>query len=224
MWTWCHHPRYPKLACGKIWEFSKWQCDVVGQTKHTLVNLFRSEFNTLRPRQTGRHFEDAIFMCILLNENVWIPIKISLKFVPKGRINNIPALGQIMVWRRPGDKPLSLNQWWLVYRRIYASLGLSELSTVALSYYIYIHLLISCYDCFTSPNETCHTLISQYERSHWLRNPYIVYRIKFDTIVVMRKTKLIISMASLLSCDQLWPLLLTWFDLNPSMDKKSHSL
>ena len=31
----------------------------------------------------------------------------SLKFVPKGPINNIPALVQIMAWRRPGDKPLS---------------------------------------------------------------------------------------------------------------------
>ena len=42
-----------------------------------------------------------------LNENVWIPIEISLKFVPKGSINNNPALFQIMAWRRPGDKPLS---------------------------------------------------------------------------------------------------------------------
>ena len=63
--------------------------------------------NTLRPRQNGRHFADAIFKCIFLNENVWIPIKISLKFVPKGPINNIPALVQIMAWCRPGDKPLS---------------------------------------------------------------------------------------------------------------------
>ena len=43
----------------------------------------------------------------LLNENVRISIKISLKFVPKGPINKIPALVQIMIWRRPGDKPLS---------------------------------------------------------------------------------------------------------------------
>ena len=63
--------------------------------------------NTLRPRQHGCHFTDDIFKCIFLNENVWILIKISLKFVPKGRINNIPALVQIMAWRRPGDKPLS---------------------------------------------------------------------------------------------------------------------
>ena len=39
--------------------------------------------------------------------NVWILIKISLKFVPKGPINNIPALVQIMAWHRQGDKPLS---------------------------------------------------------------------------------------------------------------------
>ena len=42
-----------------------------------------------------------------LKENVWIPEKISMKFVPKGPINNIPALVQIMTWRRPGNKPLS---------------------------------------------------------------------------------------------------------------------
>ena len=63
--------------------------------------------NTLRPRQNGRHFADDIFKYIFLNENIWILIKISLKFVPKGPINNIPALVQIMAWRRPGDKPLS---------------------------------------------------------------------------------------------------------------------
>ena len=34
-------------------------------------------------------------------------MKISLKLVLKGPINNIPALVQIMVWHRPGDKPLS---------------------------------------------------------------------------------------------------------------------
>ena len=48
--------------------------------------------NTLRPRENGRHFADDIFKCIFLNENVWIPVKISLKFVPKSPINNIPTL------------------------------------------------------------------------------------------------------------------------------------
>ena len=62
--------------------------------------------NTLRPRQNGRHFADNIFKRSFFNKNVWISIKISLKFVPKGPINKIPALIQIMAWRRPGDKPL----------------------------------------------------------------------------------------------------------------------
>ena len=64
-------------------------------------------FNSLRPRQNGRHFPDDIFKCIFLFENAWIWIKISLKFVPRVRINNIPALFQIMAWCRIGDKPLS---------------------------------------------------------------------------------------------------------------------
>ena len=50
---------------------------------------------------------DDIFKWIFLNENVIISIEISLKSVPKGPINNIPALVQIMAWRRPGNKPLS---------------------------------------------------------------------------------------------------------------------
>ena len=57
-------------------------------------------------RDKWRHFADDIFKCIFLNENVWIPIKMSLKFVPKGPINNISAMVQIMAWRRSGDKPL----------------------------------------------------------------------------------------------------------------------
>ena len=71
------------------------------------TNQQRSILKTLRPKHNGRHFTDDIFKCIFLNENMSIAIKISLKFVPKVPINNIPALVQIMAWRRPGDKPLS---------------------------------------------------------------------------------------------------------------------
>ena len=71
-----------------------------------MTGIFSYPLNTLRPRQSGRHFADYIFKCIFLNENGRISIAISLKFVPKGPINNIPALDQIMAWRRPGDKPL----------------------------------------------------------------------------------------------------------------------
>ena len=83
---------------------------------HHLIILFpcripghgrKYRLNTLRPRQNGRRFADDNFKRIFLNENVRISMKVSLKFVPKGRINNIPALVPIMAWRRPGDKPLS---------------------------------------------------------------------------------------------------------------------
>ena len=66
-----------------------------------------THLNTLRPRQNDRHFPDDIFKWIFLNENVWISINISLKFVPRDPFNNIPTLVQVMAWRRPGVKQLS---------------------------------------------------------------------------------------------------------------------
>ena len=64
-------------------------------------------FNTLRLRQNGCHFADNLFKGIFLNENIWNSIKISLKFNPKGPIDNIPALVHKMAWCQLGDKPLS---------------------------------------------------------------------------------------------------------------------
>ena len=49
---------------------------------------------------------DNIFKWIFLNEKDKIPIQISPKLVPRGPIDNKPALVQVMVWRRTGDKPL----------------------------------------------------------------------------------------------------------------------
>ena len=68
--------------------------------------LIRSDL-TYWGRDKWTPFRRRHFQVHILNEHGWISIKISLKFVPKGRINNIPALVQIMAWRRPGDKPLS---------------------------------------------------------------------------------------------------------------------
>ena len=49
----------------------------------------------------------AIFKWIFLNENVAILITIVLKFVPKGIIDSMLALIQIMACIGAGDKPLS---------------------------------------------------------------------------------------------------------------------
>ena len=64
-------------------------------------------FNTLASRQNDCHFADDTFKRIFMNENIIMRIETSLKCVPKGPINNIPALVQIMAWRRRGNKPLS---------------------------------------------------------------------------------------------------------------------
>ena len=53
------------------------------------------------------NYADDIFKCILLNENAWILIKISLKFVFKGPISNILELVEITAWHQISDKPLS---------------------------------------------------------------------------------------------------------------------
>ena len=59
---------------------------------------------TLRPRWDEKHFPGDIFKYILLNENMWISINISLKSVPKNQINNIPApcRRQAIIWINDG--------------------------------------------------------------------------------------------------------------------------
>ena len=56
--------------------------------------------NSSPPWQNGRHFADDIIVCTLMNENFSILIRISMRFVPKGLINNYSALVQIMAWCR----------------------------------------------------------------------------------------------------------------------------
>ena len=63
--------------------------------------------SVIEAEKNRRHYADDVFKCNFLNENGWTSIRISLKFVHKGTINNIPALVQIMAWRQTGYKPLS---------------------------------------------------------------------------------------------------------------------
>ena len=96
---WCYFPLYKVFVVSRT--------TVYGRNGCCCQRTVDISYVTLRPRQNGRHFTDDILKCIFLNENNWIWIRISLKFVPKVPINNIPALVQIMAWRRPGEKPLS---------------------------------------------------------------------------------------------------------------------
>ena len=105
---WVYQHFYHEISWYCICHFKKCRL-IVKKCSRSLIylGLMSHSFKTLRPRQSGRHFPDDIFKCIFFNENGRIFIEISLKFVPKVPINNIPALGQIMAWRRPGNKPLS---------------------------------------------------------------------------------------------------------------------
>ena len=73
----------------------------------TILRFIHTKTYTLRLRQNGQQFADDIFKYIFLNENVLIPIRISLTFVPRSLVDNYSALVQVMAWRREGDKPLS---------------------------------------------------------------------------------------------------------------------
>ena len=91
-----------------------WDCSQWWHINWIIRNKFqwkfqckKKYFSSLRLRQNGRHFAGNTFKCIFFNENVRILINVSMKFVPKGPIDNIPALVLIMAWRRPGDKTLS---------------------------------------------------------------------------------------------------------------------
>ena len=73
-------------------------------------NIIPAHLNCLT--HWGRDKMDDIFQTTFSNAFSWMKIyefrlSFSLKFVPKGPINKIPALVQIMAWRLPGDKPLS---------------------------------------------------------------------------------------------------------------------
>ena len=63
-----------------------------GRTRQSKVSYSAWSFNSSPPGQNGRHFADDISRCILVNEKFCILVKISLKFVPKGPIDNNAAL------------------------------------------------------------------------------------------------------------------------------------
>ena len=64
--------------------------------------------HTLRPRQNGRHFPMHFEILEWKYINL---IKILLKFVSKGTIDNIPVLVQAMAWRAGQVTSHYLNQW-----------------------------------------------------------------------------------------------------------------
>ena len=72
--------------------------------RHGMVSLWIGWVNQHKPlTRWGRHKMDANSLRIFSKAFSWMKIY----KLPKGPINIISALNQIMAWRRPGDKPLS---------------------------------------------------------------------------------------------------------------------
>ena len=100
-WIWNIARSHGKAFTRSYYRYSHWGLVHlhfgVGNTKNASIN-------TSRPRQNVHHFpDDNIQMHFLEWKCMNFTIKIPLRFVPKGAINNIPALVQIMAWHRPGD-------------------------------------------------------------------------------------------------------------------------
>ena len=85
-----------------------------------------------------------------MNEKFCILIPTSLKFVPKGPIDNKSVLVQVMAWRRTGDKPVS-EPMLTQFTNAYAALGeiffipliiIFFRITQTLVIYIYIYIYI----------------------------------------------------------------------------------
>ena len=95
------------------------------------LKMSSAKWRPLMPIPNRRHFADDIFKCIFENENEWFSPRISLKFVPKVRFNNIPA------WRR--YETIKWSLLWIRLTQILESLW-SLLNTKELSRFYKMHL------------------------------------------------------------------------------------
>ena len=126
------------------WHVYVFLCNFIKPLTGCMCLRIELSLNTLRPRQNGRHFADDTFNRMFVNENVRISFEFSLKFVPKGLINNIPVLGQIMAWRCSGDKPLSEQVMVSLLTHICVTRP-QWVNQIRDTCYIYIHINMSGY-------------------------------------------------------------------------------
>ena len=144
--NWSFAVRYTKLVMkckiyvGYAWKmmmtflffFSKFKYDCLEELLSICLcsesQSHEDRLHTLRSRQNGHQFPNDNFKCIFLNENIQIAFKISLKFVPRVQLTIFQHWFRL--WLRAGQATgHDLNQWWLIYRRIYMSLSLNELTS-----------------------------------------------------------------------------------------------
>ena len=129
-------PRYLHLKVPWVFVDSHWPFRMTLSVKHRVIRIYDSQrkFKSSPPGQNGPHFPDDIFKCIFMNEKFRILIQISLKFVPKGAINNIVALVQIMALALIWQQAIIWINAQPIHWRIYAALGGDEFKKTCLAF------------------------------------------------------------------------------------------
>ena len=98
-----HYPQWFMALSMLFYSIQHTVCIGLNANRNQAINSAAMTLTHLPLDKMTNNLADDIFNCIFFNENAWILNKISLRFVPKGPINNIPALVQIMAWRWPGE-------------------------------------------------------------------------------------------------------------------------
>ena len=84
---------YTLVLTSALWSSHKFDCKIhMNYMVQHICNWHTVNVINSPPGQNGRHFADDIFICIVVNEKFLILIKISLKFILKGPIDNNSAL------------------------------------------------------------------------------------------------------------------------------------
>ena len=103
----------------KAWD--DWQ--ITARDKSNCCHYYIMEIHQAGISHWGWHKMAANFLTTFSNSFSWMKVykfwlRFHSRFVLKGPIDNIPALVQIMAWRRPGDKPLSETMMVSLLRHI----------------------------------------------------------------------------------------------------------
>ena len=101
-----------------------------GRSSHGAPSVGRLRDNDVPPlTHWGWGKIAAILQTIFFNQFCCVLIKTWLQYVLNGSIINMPSRGKIIAWRRWGDKPfITLTIGSQIYWRIYASLGIHQLT------------------------------------------------------------------------------------------------
>ena len=100
-----------------VWSHYVWQ----GQLQHDIAYFTMVAKVELNQNLSHRELDKRTaicrppFECISIHENILILIKVSLKFICKGLINNMPPLVKIMTQCPTGDKSLFEEVYWCIY-------------------------------------------------------------------------------------------------------------